>query len=815
MIERIRKCRIPLRYRERDLFDKEWKFHLGDIEQAFLENYDDSGWRTLTVPHDWSIEGRFDEDADTGGAGAYLPAGIGWYRKTLVLDRTDLDKRIFIEFGGIMSNSTVFVNGNCVGNRPYGYSSFCYDITDYVKEGDNSIAVKADNSQQPSSRWYAGAGIYRHVYIIKTAQVHIPFSGIYVTTPEISKDCAVVDICCEVQNSYSEPRNISLYTEIIDTDGRIAARGEEEHIIHGGKLKVYHQRLQVKQPRLWSPDTPEIYKVHCTAFSDDEALDDSSVSFGIRRFGYSQTEGFTVNGEKLLIKGLCMHQNMGCTGIALSERLLEEALVKLKKTGCNGIRLSHYPHSTEMLELLDTIGFIVIGEAFDEWAICRPKTADVGTDGQEGESDFGYSQYFKEWHERDLTDYLRRDRNHPCIAFWSIGNEIFEQNYPEGGPMARKMVDMVHKIDPTRPVTAACCNTSGMDKLTTTDAYMEALDIIGVNYVDHWGDNKETYYFRLHEKFPDKVILGNEHVSPGGIRGKFALHEHENCWYTTYYNKMIDVEQRHKFLSMHPYVLGDYMWTGMDYLGEAPWPSITPSTGVLDTCTFPKDGYYMLRSIWQTEENVLDVVPHWNYEGHEGEAIPVVCYTNCEYVELFVNGHSYGKKSWQFPRPGMNGEFFHFDVPRLEITTADMHLLWMIPYQPGEVKAVGYKNGEIVCEKTVKTAGQPAKLRTTVTADSIEADGQDACRIAVSITDKEGNLVPHASDRVHIKVDGAADLWGIDNGSPYVGEGYRGNDKQTFNGMMCAVIRSNGQRGKITVTVRTDFAEETLHIMAV
>lgn len=855
MLERLKRIAVPLRFRSRESFDKDWRFRLEQAGgtarlgeggrspekclpgagQPFAEDYDDSDFRVLTVPHDWSIEGSFDEEADTGGAGAYLPAGIGWYRKRFVLDGADMDKRIFLEFGGVMSNSTVYVNGNCVGHRPYGYASFCYDLTDYVREGVNVVAVKVDNHLQPSSRWYAGAGIYRHMYLVKTDKAHIPYSGIYVTTPEVQESDAIVEVRCEVKNDYPEMRDLEVLTEILDAEGKVAAYDKSCHggenadkSCHNGENVVascktrrgvkpgetfsFHQRLQVTNPKLWSPDEPVLYRARCTVICDGEKLDDMGTSFGIRKLGYSLTEGFTVNGEKTLIKGLCMHQNMGCMGIAVPERLLEETLLKLKKAGCNGIRLSHYPHPVEMLDLLDTIGFIAIGEAFDEWEICRPKTADVGTDGGEGESDYGYAQYFREWHDRDLTDFLRRDRNHPCIAFWSIGNEIFEQNYPEGGPMAREIVDKVHALDPTRPVTAACCNTSGMDKLTTTDAYMEALDIIGINYVDHWGDNKETYYFQLHEKFPDKVILGNEHVSPGGIRGKFDLYEHENCWYTTYYNKMIDVEQRHKFLAMHPYVLGDYMWTGIDYLGEAPWPSITPCTGMLDTCGFEKDGYELLHSIWQDEEVVLKLFPHWNYEGHEEEAIPVICYTNCDYVELFLNGQSYGTQSWQFPRPGMTENFFHFSKPRLEITTSDLHLMWMVPYRPGQIKAVGYKGDEVVATVVVNTSGAAAKLDVTATAKEICADGQDACKVAVRITDKDGNLVPHASDRVFIKVEGAGELWGVDNGSPFVGEGYRRDDKEAFNGMMCAVVRSNGEKGEIRVTARTEFAEETITI---
>lgn len=814
MLDRIKKVSVPLHYRERALFDADWKFHLGDVPDGWIENMDDSSWRTLTVPHDWSIEGHFDMDAPTGGAGAYLPAGIGWYRKSLRLDHAALENRIFLEFGGIMSNSTVYVNGNCVGNRPYGYASFCYDVTEFVHEGLNTVAVKVDNSHQPSSRWYAGAGIYRHVYLLQTAQTCIPFSGVYVTTPEIKAETAVVEVKTEVRNYVPEVRSLDVRLEILSPDGSIAATGQETRIVPGGTTQVFVQRLEIPKPVLWSLDKPAMYRVHAIVLCDGKPVDDAGVSFGIRKFGYSQTEGFTVNGKKVLIQGLCMHQNRGCMGIAVPERLLEETLLKLKKAGCNGIRLSHYPHSPEMLDLLDTIGFIAIGEAFDEWAICRPKTADVGTDGGTGERDFGYAEYFKEWSDQDLTDFLRRDRNHPCIAFWSIGNEIFEQNYPEGGPMAREMVAKVHKLDPTRPVTAACCNTSGMDKLTTTNAYMEALDIIGINYVDHWGSNKETYYYTLHEKFPDKIILGNEHVSPGGIRGKFDLYEHENCWYTMYYNKMIDVEQRHKFLATHPYVLGDYMWTGIDYLGEAPWPSITPSTGILDTCGFEKDGYAFLQSIWQSKETILELVPHWNYKGHEGEAIPVVCYTNCEYVELFVNGQSYGKKSWQFPRPGMIGNFFHFSQPRLEISTADMHLLWQVPYQPGQIKAVGYRDGQPVAACVVSTAGQASGLRVTTNTANICADGQDAFQVSVGVVDAQGTLVPYANSRIAIEVEGAGVLWGVDNGSPFVGEGYRRDNKEAFNGMMCAVIRSNGQKGCIKVTARSDFSTQTVSVTA-
>lgn len=815
MLERIQKTRLPLQYRRRELFDLDWHFHLGDTEGAAREHFDDGGWRQVTLPHDWSIEGQFDIHAPTGGAGAYLPAGIGWYRKTFEIAPKDLDGSVLMEFGGVMSNSSVYINGNCVGNRPYGYISFCYDITEFLHAGSNTVAVKVDNSHEPNSRWYAGAGIYRHTYLIRTSKAHVPFSGIWAATPKVGQDSAIAEIRTEVCNGFEDCRALTVQLALIAPDGTVAAEGSEEHTVEAGQTRTYVQRLELRAPILWSLDTPEVYRVRATILESGAPLDDAASSFGVRQFGYSLTDGFTINGEKVFIKGLCMHQNMGCNGIAVPERLLEETLLKLKRAGCNGIRLSHYPHSPEMMDLLDTIGFVAIGEAFDEWAICRPKTADVGTDGGEGERDFGYAEYFREWNVRDLTDYLRRDRNHPSVAFWSIGNEIFEQNYPEGGPMAREMVARVHRLDPSRPVTAACCNTSGMDVLTTTDAYMDALDIIGVNYVDHWGLNKETYYFKLHEKFPDKIILGNEHVSSGGIRGKFDLYEHENCWYTMYYNKMIDIEQRHKFLYSHPYVLGDFMWTGIDYLGEAPWPEITPSTGMLDTCGFEKDGYQLLRSIWQNKETVLELVPHWSFPGHEGEAIPVVCYTNCDYAELFVNGQSYGRQSWQFPRPGMSGSFFHFERPRLEITTSDLHLMWQVPYQPGELRVVGYKDGVVAAETVVRTAGAPARMLVTANAAEICADRQDAFKVCVQIMDENGTPVPHAACPVTIHVEGAGALQGTDNGSPYVGSGYRCGTKETFNGMMCAVIRSNGEKGAIRVTVETEFGRQEICCAAV
>lgn len=814
MLERLKALQVPLKARKQTLLDLDWRFLLGDPQGAEQPNYDDSAWRQLCLPHDWSIEGEFDRNAPTGGAGAYLPMGIGWYRKVLNLTEETVSNHVMIEFGGVMLDSLVYVNGHCVGNRPYGYSSFCYDITPYVHAGENTIAVRVNASHQPGSRWYPGAGIYRHVYLIETGHAHVNYSGITVTTPEISAEAARVDIVTEVVSHFDTTRSLVAKAQVLAPDGTVVAAVESPLRVDYEEISTVKQSVCVRDPLLWNLETPHMYRVHVTIVEGVTVLDDAGTTFGIRTFGYDIKEGFTINGDKVKIQGLCMHQNMGCMGIAVPERMLESNLLKLKRAGCNGIRLTHYPHPKEMLDLLDTIGFVAIGEAFDEWEICRPKTADVGSDGEDGECSYGYAEYFKEWWEKDLVDFIRRDKNHPCVAFWSIGNEIFEQRTLYGGAMARELVAVCHREDPTRPVTSACMDTSGLGTEVCHDSYMEALDIIGVNYVDHWGPHKETYYFALHEKFPEKILMGTEHVSSGGIRGDYDLYKHPCRWYTMYYNKMIDVEMRHKFLSMHPYVLGDFMWTGLEYLGEAAWPYISPCTGMLDFCGFPKDGYYLLHSIWQKKENVLYLVPHWNYEGHEGEAIPVICYTNCDYVELFVNGQSYGRQSWQFPRPGMYDNFFEFREPVLEITTSDLHLMWQVPYAPGEIKAVGYKNGEVVLEQVVRTAGKPAKLELSVNTDAIAADRQDVAQIAVRVLDDKGTLVPDATIPVTFTVEGAAELLGVDNGDIFINSGYRGQTKEAFNGMLAAMIRSNGKTGQITVRAKSELGEETICLSA-
>lgn len=815
MLESISKTKVQYQARIRKKFDYDWRFVKEDRQGACGTDFYDGDWRKVTLPHDWSIEGTFSEDAPTGGSGAYLPAGIGWYRKHFSVPAEWADKKVMVEFDGVMLNSTVWVNGNYLGNRPYGYSSFAYELTPFLDfGGENVIAVKIDASLQPSSRWYEGCGIYRHVYLTAVNKVHVKQWGTKTATKYISEEMAAVEIVTRAVNESDGNRSVVIESVLLDGEGKEVLSARKKDNMASGEEKAFTQVLTVEKPHLWKPDSPYIYRIHTKLWEEEELLDDYATAVGIRQFGYDIEKGFSINGERMMLQGMCIHHDAGCVGAAIPERIMERRLLKLKAAGCNAIRLSHYPHTPELLDMLDTIGFVAIGEAFDEWAIGRPKTKDVGTNGLPGECDYGYCEYFADWAERDLRDLIRRDYNHACIAFWSIGNEIPEQCRPQGGAMARKLVDICHAEDPTRPVTSACMDTSGVGEQVCTDEYMEALDIIGVNYVDVWGDMKETYYQTLHDKFPHKIFMGTEHTSPGGGRGCYDLYQHFNQFYGMYYNSMIDIEQRHKFLKMHPYVLGDFMWIANDYLGEAGWPWRTPGSGIMDSCGYEKDSYYLMKSIWQTKENVLYLMPHWNWEGHEKEAIPVICYTNCDYVELFLNGQSYGRKCWQFPRPGMTKYFSHYDVPVLEITTSDLHLSWNIPYEAGELKAVGYKDQKAVMETIVRTVKKAAAVRLETDTDVIEADGQDAVQCFIDIIDENGDLVPGAETEVKIRVEGPGCLAGMDNGSPLVDEGFHVSAKKAFNGKLLAVVRSTGEKGRIVITADSVFGTQQAEVRA-
>jgi beta-galactosidase len=766
-------------------FDAGWTFTKGDVPGAEDPAFDDTDWRQLDLPHDWSIEGPFSEDHPSGGGGGSLPGGVGWYRKRFTLPAHDLDQRISVTFDGVYKECDVWINGRRLGSHPYGYTSFHYDLTPHLGEAENVLAVRVDNSRQPDARWYTGSGIYRHVWLTVTAPLHVAHWGTYVRTPSVSQATAQVEVLTQVRNEHEDLRHCTLTTALIDAEGTEIGQTTSRHPIAAGQTHAFVQRIRVSGPHLWSVDNPYLYLVRSTVQDGDQVVDAYETPLGIRSIAFDADQGFTLNGQRVKINGVCLHHDGGCVGAAVPERVWERRLETLKAMGCNGIRSSHYPPAPEFLDLCDRMGLLVMDENFDEWRI--------------GKFPYGYHDHFDRWAIQDTLSMVRRDRNHPSIVIWSVGNEIPEQTLPEGVEILKVLVDLVHREDPTRPVTSACDHIAA--HVPATEAFLDALDVVGYNYVDRWGERRELYYSIDRHNHPRRVMIGTENASVAGVRGEYDL-QVSRGWRGPYHTRMIRAEQLWKFTRLYDYVAGDFMWTGIDYLGEVRWPAKNASCGPIDLCGFPKDEYYFYQSQW-TDGPVLHLFPHWTWPGREGEVIPVICYTNCDSVELFLNDRSYGAQVMSFPRYGMDpgkswGEqdFASFARP----TTADLHLRWTVPYEPGVLKAVGMRDGKVACTQEIATAGAPARIDLTADRTIIAADGRDVAHLTVHVRDAEDHLVPDADDQIAFDVQGPARIIGVDNGDPASHEPFRSNQRRVFHGLCLAIVQSTTEPGQIEVT---------------
>ena len=798
-------------------FNDDWAFCLQDDEAAAQPGYDDSGWRRLNLPHDWAVEGDFSQDNPSGTGGGALPGGVGWYRKTFTVGKFDEGKRIYIDFDGVYMNSTVYINGHCLGSRPYGYISFRYDLTPYLDwGGKNVLAVRVDNSEQPNSRWYSGCGIYRNVWLTKLEPVHVAHWGTYVTADEVTKNSARVNVRTTVENASDADVTLELRTELLDAQGRTVARAVLPALTAvADTLTDALQQMEVTSPALWSVERPYLYDVRTILVADGRVVDSYVTPFGIRSFCFDVQKGFILNGKSMKINGVCMHHDLGCLGAAVNVRAIERQLEILKEMGCNGIRCSHNPPAPELLDLCDRMGFIVMDEAFDMWR--KKKTS------------HDYARYFDEWHERDLTDLLKRDRNHPSIFIWSIGNEVLEQwsdakadtlslaeanlilNFGHSADMlakeeegmsvnsllTKKLADMVRALDPTRPVTAGCNEPNPGNHLFRSNA----LDIIGFNYHDDW-------FAGVPQNFPGKPFIITESVSGLMTRGYYRMpsdsmyiwptrwdvpfHD-ESFSCSSYDNCHVPWGNSHEGTLRHvknnAFISGQYIWTGFDYIGEPTpygWPARSSYFGVIDLAGFPKDIYYMYQSEWRPDKTVLHLFPHWNWQ--EGQEIDLwVYYNNADEVELFVNGHSQGIRR--------KGE-------------GDFHVSWRVAYEPGTVRAVSRKNGQVVAERLIHTAGAPARIRLTPDRTDIRCDGRDLCFVTVEVVDKDGNLCPWADNDVSFDVQGAGFIAGVDNGSPTSLERFKDNHRRAFYGKCLVVIQNDGQKGSIRLKATADGLEE-------
>jgi beta-galactosidase len=781
--------------RVRESFDFGWRFRRGDFPGAEIPEFSDAHWRALDLPHDWSIEGSFDEKEPSSSCGAYLPTGIGWYRKRFRLPELYKDKKLTIEFDGVYQLSEVWINGHFLGKRPYGYVPFFYDLTPHVEFGrENVIAVKVDNSHQTNCRWYSGSGIYRHTWLLSTNKVHVAHWGTFASSAQVSKEEATLLISTSISNESESAARCTLVTSIIDGNGNAIQSSEASQVVANGNEYKFQQQLKVNSPHLWSVADPYLYTVRSTVRTQNRLVDQYDTPIGIREVVFDADKGFLLNGERVKLKGVCLHHEGGSVGAAVPERVWERRLEILREMGCNAIRTSHNPFAAEFLDLCDRLGFLVMNEAFDEWKV--PK-------GQIGPN--GYAKYYDEWYERDVQNFVRRDRNHSSVVLWSAGNEIGDQGAAQGPETLQKLLKVFRAEDPTRLITAGCDHIhSEPASEAASPEFLALLDVVGYNYVDRWRDRKEKYYSIDRHAFPQRRFVGTESEAMGGIRGEYPELFTGNAPVTGFFQflrgRNVDVEQLWKFVSTYDYVAGDFMWTGIDHLGEAQWPMKGSSSGVIDTCGFKKDGFYFYQSQW-TDKPVLHVFPHWNWRGKEGQIIPVTCFTNCDTVELFLNDRSLGVKGYEFPRLGMEGRWGNLpDRAKVLRTTADLHLSWDVVYEPGALKAVGTKDGKTFATAEIYTTGQPASIGLSSDRESIVAYPSDVAHVTVHILDEKGRVVPTADNEVTFEIEGAGSLLGTDNGNPASHEEYKSNRRKAFNGWCLAIVKANGKRGEIQVT---------------
>jgi beta-galactosidase len=765
-------------------FTRSWKFHLGDVPGADKTAFKDDDWRSLNLPHDWSIEGDFSKDHPATPGGGALPGGIGWYRKSFEVSASDKGRLIYLDFDGVYHNSEVWINGHYLGKRPNGYISFRYELSGYLRLGKkNVISVKVDNSRQPNSRWYSGSGIYRKVSLIKVDALHIPQYGTFVTTPEVLKERAIVSMETTVLNASNEKTSIRLNTVIENGEGKKVASVWHTQAAESGKSVLFNQQTELLDPQLWSVEKPVLYKAVSYVYIGKKLTDRYETKFGIRSFKFDSKKGFILNGVPLKIQGVCNHHDLGALGSAFNWRAAERQLEILKEMGCNGLRTAHNPPAPELLELCDKMGFIVMDETFDVW--------------KKQKNPFDYHLNWDQWHRRDLEDIIRRDRNHPSVFIWSVGNEIPEQWGDElkgdttGRLIARQLVAIVRSLDTTRVITTANNEVNTYNNLLKSGAF----DLVGYNY-------NHRLWEKFHEHWPGKKLIVTEstsalqtrgHYDPipfdsirrwpeawdkpikGGGNSDFTVSAYDHVstpWGSTH-------EESLKALHDHPHVSGMYVWTGFDYLGEPtpyPWPARSSYFGIIDLAGFPKDVYWLYKSVW-TDKPVLHLYPHWSWKA--GDTIDVVAYySQADEVELFLNGESLGLK---------------------HKIGGDMHVKWRVPFKSGHLHAVSRRQGADVLTKNLHTAGRPAKIELTADRSNISADGKDLSFVTMKVLDDKGHIVPSADNLVQFKVSGKGFLNAADNGSPTSHERFKADNRKAFNGLALAIVQSSGSKGDIRI----------------
>lgn len=806
-------CQNGAEIRQRSDFTADWRFAL-DADGDFSDpDFDDSAWRELNLPHDWSIEGDFSPDHPATPGGGALPGGVGWYRKRFTVPESDRDKRFFVDFDGIYQKSRVWLNGHLLGYRPNGYVSFRYDLTPYLNYGaeENVLVVRVDNSEQPNSRWYSGSGIYRNVWLVRTHPVHVGLWGTFITTPAVGPDEAAVAVRTTLCNDSADPVAVELETALYDPEGNRVGECRTGRVgIPAASDTSVLQEVKVPDPELWSVDAPSLYRAVSTVRIGGRTVDRYETSFGIRFMRFDADQGFFLNGEPLKILGVCLHHDLGCLGTAINRRALERQLEILKEMGCNAIRTSHNPPAPELLELCDRMGFLVQDEAFDMW--------------RKRKSEYDYSRDFPEWYERDLTDHILRDRNHPSVFMWSIGNEVYEQfddvradtltlqqanvllNVPRtaraaGGTdsafninswIAVQLARIVKSLDTTRAVTSGNNFADPSNNLFRSGA----MDVYGFNY-------NLGVYRDFQKNFPGKCFIASEATSAFATRGHYIMpSDRRHAWPETWdqaFDRPVHAcssydnncalwgsthEENWRVVKDLPCCAGVFVWTGFDYLGEPTpfwWPSRSSYFGIVDLAGFPKDAYYMYQSEW-SDRTVLHLFPHWNWT--PGEPVDVWAYYNrADEVELFLNERSLGVKSKE---PGQ------------------FHVWWRVPFEPGILRAVSRKDGKVVLTREIRTAGAPAQIRLSADRERIAADGKDLSFVTVEIVDREGTLVPDADTQLRFRVEGCGFIAGVDNGSQTSMEPFKASQRRAFHGKALVVLQNDGRKGTVRLTAEAD-----------
>lgn len=798
-----------------ECFDFDWYFYHGEKEVEPGE-CDVSLFRKVQLPHDWSLDYPFSQRAPSCGSGGYVETGIGWYRKIFRISEDALQSgedisgdgnrggKIFLRFDGAYMLVNVWLNGIWLGRHVYGYTPFEWEITGILNRPgqDNVLDVRVDNSAQPNSRWYSGSGITRDVWVYRVQSNHIMPYGVWVQQPVVSEEKAKLRIETRISlQPHVEDARVETTVFPPRDDSSVAG----SHSVKLSEAAVC-QELEIEAPMLWSPETPNLYTVATKLYLGDVLVDEVYTRTGIRSAAFHKEKGFLLNGRPYKINGVCLHHDGGCAGAAVPIEVWERRLGKLKEMGANAVRMAHNPPDAALLHLCDKEGFLVMDEAFDEWSILKGK--EFGSNTHESR---GYSEWFDECHEEDLRAMLLRDRNHPSIVIWSIGNEVPEQQSENGAQIARHLIDICREYDKERAITQANDQICS-EPYPAKEDFLQELDVVGYNYVGRWRMRAETFYDEDKRAYPDWCMIGTENNGTGGVRGEYPLQTPEEAgwWKLPYYSVPVGIGKLLRYTMSHDYVAGDFMWTGVDYLGEAHWPERSSSAGALDTCGFEKDGFYLYQSIWKREKPMVHLFPHWNLDIEEGTIIPVLCYTSCDSVELLLNGKSYGRKAYAYPAYGMTKEYGHFDKPLLFANTGDLFLSWDVPYEPGHIEAIGYCNGKEAARHSIRTANAPARLHTSCYQDRLAADGRSVAQIEVTVYDADGNFCPQADSEITFTVEGRGRLIGVDNGNSASHESMRAGHIHAFHGKALALIRSDGEKGECLIKITSPGLMESI-----